>query len=215
MRWVFLLIHDGRTDASGRQLHELTLESARGAFGCEPEQMLVVDDTEHELGFAGAIQDAWCQLRDRDRLLRAHGGSGFDYVFHCEGDFLFTRPVPVVRMMRVLEAHPHLAQLVLKRQPWAPEEEAAGGIVEMHPDEYEQVSRLGDTWTEHRLFWSTNPTLYPFGWAHHDWPQDAGSERAWTDILLRDPALRFAFWGPKFAPPAVLHIGDRRAGHGY
>lgn len=197
---AFLLISDGRHD-----YRERTLESAKRAMP-EPDWMIEIDDSSHELGFAGAIQAGW------DRIIAE---TDADYVFHCEGDFTFNRPVPLHRMIGVLERHRHLAQLVLKRQPWNHAERAAGGIVEQHPDDYTQRTDQGDIWTEHRRFWSTNPCVYPVGFCYQGWPQEPQSEGMFTHRLLADPDLRFAFWGAKYDQPMVEHIGHERAGHGY
>lgn len=193
-----LRIGDGRDD-----VHERSWESLKAALP-SVHSLVTVDDASHELGFAGAIAEGWRQVRE----------SRCDFVFHAELDFLYLQPIALDRMVRVLKARPYLAQLVLKRGPVNAEESAAGGVVEMWPDEYQQVTDRGDVWTEHRLFWSTNPALYSVGWCWQEWPQVEGSERAFSDRLLEDGQLRFAFWGPKFAPPAVEHIGER-IGVGY
>jgi hypothetical protein len=193
-----LRIGDGRDD-----VHERAHASIREMLP-RPDKIVIVDDAEHELGFAGAIAEGWRQVRD----------TGCDYVVHLEMDFIFHAPVPVERMIAVLERRPYLAQLVLKRGPENEQEREAGGIVECWPDEYRQVTNQGDVWTEHRLFWSTNPAVFSAGWCAQHWPQVDGSERAWTERLREDPHLRFAFWGGKFDPPMCEHIGVR-VGHGY
>lgn len=166
------------------------------------EQYVVVDDREHELGFAGAIAEGWSRVET-------------DFVLHLEDDFLIKEPVPLGRMIDVLEAQPNLAQLVLKRQPWNAEEREAGGIVELHPDDFRERSNGADLWTEHRRFWSTNPSIYSSRWCERGWPQESHSEGLFTHRLLEDPEVRFAFWGAKFDSPLVEHIGVERAGHGY
>ena len=191
-----LLISDGRDPELQR-----TLASAKEMLP-KLDQLVHIDDRAHRLGFAGAIQAGWEQVQT-------------DYVFHLEQDFVLNQPVPVHRMLGVLERHEHLAQLVLKRQAWNAEERAAGGIVELHPDDFAQRTDRGDIWTEHRRFWSTNPSLYAAGFCAQGWPQVEHSEGIFTHRLLADPDLRFAFWGAKHDPPLVTHIGDTRAGRGY
>jgi hypothetical protein len=196
---AFLLISDGRADYKER-----TLDSAKESLP-EPEHFIDVEDSSHELGFAGAIQAGWNQVIETDA----------EFVFHCEGDFLFGRPVPIERMVAVLERRPHLAQICLKRQAWNAQEKAAGGIVELNPDIYTQHVDRGDIYTSHRNCFSTNPCLYSAALCHQGWPQVEHSEGAFTHRLLEDPEVRFAFWGAKFDPPLVEHIGVARAGKGY
>lgn len=196
MTVCLLLIHDGREDYLER-----TLASARE---CLPtfDQRIVVDDSTHTLGFAGAIQHGWGQAET-------------DWIFHLEADFTFNAPIDVRGMIATLDRHQHLAQLVLKRQPWNAEEKAAGGIVELHADDFTERYDGRSVWTEHRRFWSTNPGVYHRRFVELGWPQEPFSEGVFTHRLLADPDLRFAFWGGKYAPPLVEHIGLRRAGTGY
>lgn len=194
MSICLLFITDGRGYA------ERTLASA--AENLPPlDACVIVDDTDHAMGFAGAIRAGWeCVLR-----------TDTDYVFHLEDDFTFNRPVPLAQMRQTLEAKRNLAQVALKRQPWNAEERAAGGIVEQHPGDFQEVRGL---WTEHERFFTTNPCLYPRWIVEKGWPQGPESEGRFTH-RLRDEGLRFAFWGGKFAPPHVEHIGAERAGVGY
>jgi hypothetical protein len=196
-----LTIRDGRDD-----VHERSLASLREHLP-EPEHHVVVDDREHELGFAGAIQFGWERVRE----------TGAEWVFHHEADFIFNAPVPVDRMVAVLKRQPSLVQLVLKRQPWNAAEQAAGGIVEQPSwrDDFHQRVEHGNIWTEHRRFFSTNPCVYPAALCAQGWPQVPQSEGMFTHRLLEDPDVRFAFWGAKFDPPLVEHVGATRAGHGY
>lgn len=202
MTVCLLLIGDGRED-----YHERSYASLMDAIDRRViDDVVPVDDSEHRLGFCGAIQAGW------DRALQL----GADYIVHVELDFIFNAPVPLDRMIAVLERHPELAQLVLKRQPWNEQEHEAGGIVEQHPDDYlDRQDDGGDVWTEHRRFWSTNPCLYSTHWCRLGWPQEPRSEGVFTHRLLADPLLRFAFWGAKTAAPLVEHIGDERLGKGY
>lgn len=171
------------------------------------DRIVMVDDREHRLGFAGAIQEGWDRLLALDPLP--------DYVLHCEGDFTFHQPVPALAMALALERNPYLCQMALKRQAVNEEECAAGGIVECHPDDFEQWADRHAYWTEHRRFFSTNPSVYSTKICRMGWPQVRHSEGIFTHQLLEDPTVRFAFWGKKFDPPLTEHIGLVRAGHGY
>lgn len=172
----------------------------------EPKWFIKIDDTDHELGFAGAIAEGWRRIREETEA---------DWVFHAEDDFTYNVPVPVDRMIAVLARKPHLAQLSLLRQPVNAEERAAGGIIQGWTDDFTQVTDTGDVWTEHRRFWTTNPSVYSAAICAHGWPQEPESEGKFTHRLLADPELRFGIWGAKQDPPLVTHIGEARAGHGY
>jgi hypothetical protein len=167
---------------------------------------VAVSHTRKRLGFAGTIQRGWSMIHPEA-----------DYVFHLEDDFVPNGAVDLDAMIDVLDANPHLTQVVLKRQPWSPEERAAGGIVEMWPDEYVECGdEVDGQWSEHRLFWSTNPCVYRTAITEFGWPDAPDSERQFTERVLADAEdWRFAFWGSKLDPPAVTHIGEHRVGEGY
>lgn len=159
---------------------------------------------EQRRGFAGAIQTGW-----------AHLPADAGYVWHLEDDFQFTRPVDLTAMQRVLDCHPHVVQLALRRQPWNDEERLAGGIVEQWPDQYED-RRDGDAeWLEHRLFFTTNPSLYRADLCRRGWPDAPRSEETFTQQILEDPNARFAFWGARDSGEWVKHVGVERVGCGY
>ncbi len=158
-------------------------------------------------GFGGAIRTAWSHLR---------GKSHARFVFHLEQDFTFNRPVDTLDMARVLDRHPHLLQLALRRQPWNATEEAAGGIVETFPDAYEERRDGNDCWLEHRLFFTTNPCLYRRSLMAHDWPEGDQSEGHFGQRrFTEDLECRSGYWGSRVSGEWVHHIGRERAGIGY
>jgi hypothetical protein len=152
-----------------------------------------VTPTEPRRGLTGALDTGWREMWHRD----------VNYVFHVEEDFTFPTPPPVADMIYVLAANPDIAQVVLKRQPWSPEEQAAGGIIECHPDDYQP--RAG--WVQHHRIFSLNPCLYPA------WVMQYGAEGAEAGITERllDAGKSFAFYGHKDDPPRCIHIGARRS----
>jgi hypothetical protein len=156
-------------------------------------------------GFGGAIHRAWNLL--------AHTPEQF--VFHLEDDFTFNRPIDLADLAEVLDQHPHLVQIALRRQPWNDEEKAAGGIVEQHPGDYTEVSLNGFSWLEHRRFFTTNPSLYRTDLCRGGWPDVGNSEGIFTHQLLADPEVRFGFWGSRDSGEWVTHIGQERVGTGY
>lgn len=158
-------------------------------------------------GFASAIQSGWDFMQAEYNL---------DYVFHLEDDFIFNETIPLHEMIWILDRVPKLAQVVLKRQAWSPEEKEVGGIIEKAPDQYFQKynSDVEVAWVEHLNFFSTNPCLYRASLMKLGWPQVPHSEGMFT-FKLRDLGYKFAFYGTKEDPPWVNHIGNVRTGTGY
>ncbi len=168
----------------------------------KPDQLVYVDDSDHERGFHGAVQAAWDLVPD-----------DADYVFHLEDDFIFQEAVPIDQMIWLLENKPWLAQVSLKRQAVNEEEKAAGGIVEAHPDDFEERSENEIDYTVHKRYFTTNPSLYRADLCKRGWPQVPHSEGIFTHQLLNDD-YSFAIYGKKHAPPMVEHVGIRQ-GKGY
>jgi hypothetical protein len=167
-------------------------------------------------GFGGAIRYAWEAVAAE---------SDATHLFHLEDDFTFNRPVPLDDMAQVLDNFPEIVQMALRRQPWNDAEIAAGGVVELRPDEFHDSAGYvhrpdgGVTlhWLEHQLFWTTNPSLIRMDHIRRfPWPDVERSEGVYTHrILDRDPNLRFAYWGARDSGEWVHHIGDTRTGTGY
>lgn len=158
-------------------------------------------------GFGGAIRAAWAQMLE-------HSDAG--QIFHLEQDFTFNRPVELAEMSLTLDDNPYLVQLALRRQPWNPDEVAAGGIVEQHPDDYVDKTGPFGSWLEHRRFFTTNPCLYARPLMLEGWPHGNDSEgRFGLGLLEQDPSRRFGFWGARASGEAVAHIGHHRVGVGY
>lgn len=161
-----------------------------------------VNDSDHKLGFHGAIQEGW------DRI-----PADVQYVFHQEDDFIHDQAVPLSAMVWLLEQHQDLAQVSLKRQAVNEREREAGGIVEADPVDFSHQTDGDITWTEHRRYFTTNPSLYRRNLISAGWPQEPNSEGAFTHRLL-DNGYRFGIYGAPFDPPRVTHVGKRQ-GTGY
>lgn len=160
---------------------------------------------EHRLGFGGAIRVAWEHVRHADE----------QFTFTLEDDFTFNRRVELGDMIDVLESDKHLMQMALRRQPWNDVEREAGGVVEVNPDAFIDVDEPHPH-LEHRLFWTTNPSLYRTELTYmHPWPKGARSEGVFTANLLRSPKVRFGYWGSRDSGEWVTHIGEERVGVGY
>ena len=147
-------------------------------------------------GFVAAINSGWNIARQ----------SKTDFLFHLEQDFVFNEPVDIEAMATVLTKQPHLAHLVLRRQPWNSDEIAKGTM-----GGFEDSKSCTDgvhNWVEHEHWYSTNPALVPRRTFERDFP--AGSEVAFGAELLAD-GQKLAFWGSKDDAPRVEHIGHLRA----
>lgn len=207
-----LWIHDDSGDPAYREaLVEL--------FG--PTGFRIVS-TPGRSGFGGAIRSAWSTLR-------AHSTAPF--IFHLEDDFVFHRTIPLSAMVKVLEHHPHLAQMALRRQPWNDAERAAGGVVEQHPEDYSDAEwwydvydragtpdgydRLVALWLEHRRFFTTNPCLYRRSLMDRGWPDGVNSEGRFGIDLFADGVLAAGYWGARGSGEWCEHIGVERVGTGY
>lgn len=198
MSVALLVVDDGRADYLDRCLESIA------AHLPPMDYCVMVDDSDHELGFGGAIQTGWDAVLETDAT----------HVWHAESDFVYTQSVPIHWMQKILEGRPHLAQVALKRQVWNDSEKAAGGIVEQDPDSYTEFESIAGKWTEHSICFTTNPSLYPRHIVERGWPQVAESEGVFSG-QLRDDGLSFAYLGGKFDPPRCEHIGLERVGVGY
>lgn len=158
----------------------------------------IVDDFEHRLGMAGAVRAAWDWARRQNA----------DYLLHIEEDFRFVAPFDLADGIQVLREDPRLAQVVLKRQPWSPEEHAAGGIIECHPDDYtDHTDGDGLFWVSHQRIFSLNPCIIPRHIFELGWPDGNEAEMTTNLVAL---GYRFAFFGKRTDPPRVVHVGVER-----
>lgn len=187
-------------DDSGDPLNRDRLAEAFPTF-------TIAHSPEGREGFGGAIRFMWRYLAAWDTN---------KYVFHLEDDFLFNREVDLNMICRLLESHPSLVQVALRRQPWNDAERAAGGIVEMNPEAYLDAYFETLPWAAHREFFTTNPCVYRRSLCSRGWPDDPHSEGK-LGAIIRDESVAppFAFWGWKFSDPWVTHIGKERVGSGY
>ena len=159
-------------------------------------------------GFGGAIDSAWKWIDENVSDAR--------YVFHLEDDFTFRRDVDLVDLAVLLDLCPEVVQVALRRQPWNDAEKAAGGVVESNPDAYTDCEVGGLRYLTHRLYFTTNPSLYRRKLCGIGWPDGFNSEgRFAIDLFTGDPGARSAYWGARDSGEWVTHIGTERIGTGY
>lgn len=152
---------------------------------------------DYRQGLAAAVTAGWSLA------------AGCDFVFHVEDDWTFRRAVPLDGMAEVLTARPGLAQVVLKRPAWNPQEIRAGGLIELNPGAYTDETIAGRPVVTHRECYSLNPHLAPRSTFEAGWlPGDEGLN---TDRLTENPDCQFAFWGTKKDAPLIDHIGISRS----
>ena len=156
-------------------------------------------------GFGGAINHAWGML---GRISEA------DFVFHLEDDFTFNRPIYLDDLRWTLVRNGTLAQMALRRQPWNDVERTAGGVVEVSPNEYTEIADPRGAWLQHKMFFTTNPSLYRMSLTQQAWPVTDHSEGRFTSDLLKQ-GFTFGYWGARDSGEWVTHIGAERVGTGY
>jgi hypothetical protein len=191
---------------SGQSGHHARLQAEHGEPGT------VVVSWGARKGFGGSIAAAW-------ELISALNNNPPPLVFHLEDDFLFNRDVDLEAMADLLRAQPDLVQIALRRQAWNDVEKAAGGVIQVQPEAYRQRRIERDDhdlhWIEHRLYFTTNPSLYPRSLCKVGWPTLPHSEGLFTHQMIQDPAVRFGLWGRIEDDPWVEHVGHTRVGAGY
>jgi hypothetical protein len=171
-----------------------------------------VDDSHHLLGFCGAIRYGWDRLRESK--------DAFDFVWHQEEDWRYDKPFSIAHMARVLDTEPRIAQVALRR---GREHSEPAAVIDAFPEEFVDRSTgiigygeptRSQEWLEHRLFWTTNPSLYRVELLDvYQWPEGPNCEASFTETLVADGAS-FAYWGDRHDPAWITHTGTR-SGRGY
>jgi hypothetical protein len=163
---------------------------------------------EGEHGYWRAMQVVWALARSWKAPA----------VMLLEDDFVFNGPVTLDDLTTVLAANPHLVQMALLRQPWWPNERAAGGLLEALEAQGQEFTERSDGthwWVEHRACFTGNPSVIPRRTLKQDWPAGAWSESRFSRQVFRTPSARGAYWGRRSDPPRVEHIGHHRVGTDY
>lgn len=161
--------------------------------------------TSRGVGYAGAVAEA------RAEALR----SGQPWVWWMEDDFRFERPVRLGALQETMP--PRCEQMSLMRQAWYDHEVEAGGVIAAAPHLFSDVdSPDAAPHVAHRAYWTQNPHLARREALTRPWPTGADSERRYgVELFKVFPDAYCGVWGRRDDPPAVTHLGDQQAGHGY
>jgi hypothetical protein len=151
---------------------------------------------EQRRGLAGAVQSAWASVNPE-----------VDYVFHLEDDFVFNKSIDINHMAFLLRTNPQLVQMALVRASVNPPEEAVGGFVFQHLEDYSQK----EDYFQHGRLFTLNPCLYPMSTVKMGWPDHGGESEFTTKVHSIDKDYRFGFYGNIYDEPLVTHIGGRRS----
>ena len=152
-------------------------------------------------GLGGAVKSAWTTALEHD----------ITHVWHQEDDQVILNEMDLRPLAALLESHPNLAQVAIKRTAYSPEEHAAGGIVEAFPHFYTECTDGNVTWLETDHLFVFSPSLIP--------RHVIELALANTDTFLEDNVTaalwahgyRSCYWGAMYDPPLSDHIGSERS----
>jgi len=163
------------------------------AFG---PRYIIIHHAERR-GLAAAVRTAWTMAL----------AGGADYIWHAEDDMVLTQPISVEEIAQLLDEHPGLAQMSLKRQPVNAEEIKAGGFMQRNPEAWHQR----DGYVAHRTLFTFNPCLIPRRVAELAMRERSdGLEAGITDTLLAHD-YTFAVLGMIDDEPLIQHVGEHRS----
>lgn len=168
----------------------------------------VIHSTGRRSGFDGAMRSARAWISGHDRN---------PFVWWHEDDFLLTREIDLHAIADVLDTHPHITQMALRRQPINATETTAGGVAEQWRNDITEHELDGCMWLEHRRVFTTNPSLIPRRMiTDYEWPAGSESEgRFGLHLFAEQPDFTSGFWGSWASGVWCEHIGTERAGTGY
>lgn len=161
-----------------------------------------IDTTDGPRGLCGSIRRAWEGIKGTPIPI--------DYIFHLEDDYIFNEKIDIQKMINIIWLNPRLAQVSLLRQAWNAEEKHAGGIIQLHPNDFIQRESNSHLWLEHGRYFSFNPCLYPLHITRIPFPEEEYCEGKFAIFLRDELGYRFGILGRKNQLPKVTHIGIGR-----
>lgn len=226
---ITLVVHTGgsaeawptRRDYLRRSLESLT-KNVSGPFiqrvvyrDWDPEFHAELEAIAREFGFYVVGPDKNVGYTDSMRLMWRYLSKNAkgEFIFATEDDFTYPQPVELGPLIETLRDEPHLAQIALLRDAFYQDEKETGGVLGWPEPAFTKVGNNGNARLEHRLFWTANPSLFRKAITDKPWPLGHHSETQFGKQLMRDPRVRFAFWGDHVE--LAKHIGETRAGSGY
>jgi len=193
----------------------------------------IVNDSrpdDRRIGLARSLQAAWGTIA----LGYAPARLAL-WILHMEDDFVFPEgsTLPTDDMIDVLLWDSGLDQMAVLRQPWFPNEVAAGGVIPARQAEGAQFTQeevvvssgvrtpMGEQgqprtvhYVVHADHFTLNPSLYRRGLCMSGWPDGPWSESKFGR-LRAERGRRFAYFGKLDDAPRVEHIGAHRTGVEY
>lgn len=186
-----------------------------GDSGWRAELASMVDEVvpvaaDPHQGYAAAMRTVWATARRH----------AWPRWFHLEQDFRLTEHVRLTPLHALLDAHPRLTQVALQRQAggglyhdrWYDIEREHGSVIAAIQATWPRQVTIHDGWVEQARVFTTNPALIDARALTVEWPASAGSERAYSDRVVR-AGHRFAYWGEP-GHVTVEHVGQH-TGVGY
>jgi hypothetical protein len=86
-----------------------------------------------------------------------------DYILHTEDDYVLLNKIKLEEMINILDLNPNILQVHFIRQPWAPEEKEAGGVLQNCQNMgFEMIEKNNgkNWWVEHRTYFTFGPSIY-------------------------------------------------------
>lgn len=214
---VLLVVGNGRLE----YFHD-TVKSTRDYLGNVDAKVMVDDSGSQEVaGELRAFYPGWHHVtHEENRGMAAAVNSGWqaaleldaDYVLHIEEDMKLVSEVPLTRACQIVDQD-DIAQVLFRRQPISPEEQASGCVLATLCANSNHVSEEHDYTTYDALF-SLNPCVIPRRVLEMGWPAGpigVGNETGQTNKLLA-AGYKFAAWGHAHDGQVMVeHIGHTRA----
>ena len=154
-------------------------------------------------GLAAAVNSGWAKALSEPDVT---------YVLHWEDDMRLDAPLDLTDLVRVLERHPTLAQIVVQRHP-VNHVEAEGQLKAIIANAgYSHIDPV-EGYTAHDALFSLNPCLIPRRVVEMGWPSGpigVGNEDGMT-AKCREAGYEFGVWGTLDGPVLVTHVGHERA----
>lgn len=219
------VLTDGR-----KEYLEQTLPTWIEAYGDKIEHKIIIDDSGNS-GYRHWLIETFPEFvvvavgKDRcgyaeamRKVFEMVTYIGQPYNLHVEDDFKLHNPPNLDDVCSILGNFKHVSQMSFMRQPWYPNEIAAGGLVEaleqQGPVQFQQKINNGLPWVRHNAFWTANPNVFPQWVAHREWPDAPWCEMKFSQALRHDKK-QSGIWGHRSNWVCVEHIGEIRNGTDY